>query len=71
VFDRYAQADADAVCSEGGSGIGLALVRDLVEKHGGTVQAESKGLGLGSEFTVVLPVLWDNAPTATSIGLWG
>jgi signal transduction histidine kinase len=71
VFDRYAQADADAACSEGGSGIGLALVRDLVEKHGGTVQAASNGLGCGSEFTVVLPVLWDNAPTASSIPLWG
>jgi signal transduction histidine kinase len=62
VFDRYAQADADAPCSEGGRGLGLALVRELVEKHGGTVQAESKGLGLGSEFTVVLPVLWADAP---------
>ena len=70
VFDRYAQADADASCSEGGRGIGLALVRELVEKHGGTVQAESKGLGFGSEFTVVLPVLWDNAATA-SVALWG
>jgi hypothetical protein len=35
------------------------------------VQADSKGLGCGSEFTVVLPVLWDNAPTASSIALWG
>jgi signal transduction histidine kinase len=70
VFDRYAQADADAACSEGGSGIGLALVRDLVENHGGSVQAASNGLGCGSEFTVVLPVLWDNAATA-SIALWG
>jgi len=67
VFDRYAQADADAACSEGGSGIGLALVRDLVEKHGGTVQASSNGLGLGSEFTVVLPVLWASVPAATAV----
>lgn len=71
VFDMYAQANADAPGSAGGSGIGLALVRELVEKHGGTVQADSKGLGYGSEFTVVLPVLWDNAPTASSIALWG
>jgi signal transduction histidine kinase len=71
VFDRYAQADADAACSEGGSGIGLAIVRELVEKHGGTVEAASKGLGCGSEFTVVLPVLWDNASTTSSIALRG
>jgi two-component system CheB/CheR fusion protein len=71
VFDRYAQADADAACSEGGSGIGLALVRELVEKHGGTVRAASQGLGCGSEFTVVLPVLWDNAAKVSPIALWG
>jgi two-component system CheB/CheR fusion protein len=66
VFDMYTQANADSPCSEGGRGIGLALVRELVEKHGGTVQAASNGLGCGSEFTVVLPVLWDYAPTAMS-----
>ena len=58
VFDLYAQADAQAPHSEGGSGIGLAVVRDLVEKHGGTVHAASLGLGLGSEFTVSIPVIW-------------
>ena len=58
VFDMFAQADAGAGCSEGGSGIGLAVVRDLVEMHGGTVRAASAGLGSGSEFTVLLPVLW-------------
>jgi len=40
-----------------GSGIGLAVVRSIVEQHGGTVTAKSAGLGLGSEFTVVLPSL--------------
>jgi len=58
VFDMFAQADATAICAEGGSGIGLAVVRDLVEMHGGTVRAASAGLGLGSEFTVLLPSVW-------------
>jgi signal transduction histidine kinase len=58
VFDMFAQADAAAPCAEGGSGIGLAVVRDLVEMHGGTVRASSAGLGFGSEFTVLLPTLW-------------
>jgi signal transduction histidine kinase len=57
VFELYSQADASAPHSEGGSGIGLAVVRDLVEKHGGAVHAISAGLGLGSEFTVLLPVI--------------
>lgn len=58
VFDMFAQADASAICAEGGSGIGLAVVRDLVEMHGGTVRAASAGLGSGSEFTVLLPSQW-------------
>jgi two-component system CheB/CheR fusion protein len=58
VFDMFAQADAAAICAEGGSGIGLAVVRDVVEMHGGTVRAASAGLGLGSEFTVLLPSVW-------------
>jgi signal transduction histidine kinase len=58
VFELYAQADAVSPHSEGGSGIGLAVVRDLVEKHGGTVHAASPGLGHGSEFTVSIPVMW-------------
>lgn len=58
VFDMFAQADARAPCAEGGSGIGLAVVRDLVEMHGGSVRASSAGLGLGSEFTVMLPACW-------------
>ncbi len=58
VFDLFTQADAAAICSEGGSGIGLAVVRNLVEMHGGSVSASSAGLGLGSMFTVRLPVLW-------------
>jgi signal transduction histidine kinase len=55
LFDLFRQADAAAPHSQSGLGIGLALVRDLVESHGGSVMGESAGLGRGSEFTVCLP----------------
>lgn len=58
VFQLFSQADADDPRAEGGRGIGLAVVRDLIEAHGGSVQAASAGLGLGSQFTVLLPALW-------------
>jgi len=58
VFQLFAQADAQDARAEGGRGIGLAVVRELVEAHGGSVQATSSGLGLGSQFTVLLPALW-------------
>ena len=61
VFQLFAQADASDARAEGGQGIGLAVVRDLVEAHEGSVQAASAGLGLGSQFTVLLPTLWANA----------
>ena len=57
VFDLFAQADRALVRSEGGLGIGLTLVRNLVERHGGSVSAHSAGLGQGSEFVVRLPTL--------------
>ncbi len=57
IFDLYAQADPAAPNAEGGHGIGLAVVRNLVELHGGTVKAASAGPGKGSEFTIVLPAL--------------
>jgi PAS domain S-box-containing protein len=56
VFDLFAQADRTYHRSQGGLGIGLTLVRTLVELHGGTVTARSDGLGHGSEFTVRLPL---------------
>ncbi|HUQ51381.1 MAG TPA: ATP-binding protein, partial [Gammaproteobacteria bacterium] len=56
VFDLFAQADRTYHRSQGGLGIGLTLVRTLVELHGGTVVARSEGLGHGSEFTVRLPL---------------
>lgn len=55
VFDLFAQADQTLARTPGGLGIGLTLVRSLVELHGGTVTAQSPGLGQGSTFTVRLP----------------
>ena len=55
IFDLFTQADRSSDRSQGGLGIGLTLVEKLVGMHGGTAQAFSAGLGLGSEFTVRLP----------------
>jgi PAS domain S-box-containing protein len=55
VFDRFRQADSSITRASGGLGLGLAIVRHLVEVHGGTVKAESEGEGKGSRFTIRLP----------------
>jgi signal transduction histidine kinase len=57
LFEMFVQGDRSLERSAGGLGIGLGLARSLVEMHGGTVQAQSGGLGQGSEFTVRLPLL--------------
>jgi len=57
VFDLFTQADRSPDRSEGGLGIGLTLVKRLVEMHGGSVEAHSEGLGRGAEFVVSLPLL--------------
>lgn len=57
VFDLFTQADRSLAHSQGGLGLGLTLVRQLVEKHDGTVTAASAGIGQGSSFTVRLPLL--------------
>ena len=56
VFDRFRQADSTATRAHGGIGLGLSIVRHLVELHGGTVKAESDGPNLGATFTVQLPL---------------
>ncbi|MCE9530554.1 MAG: response regulator [Planctomycetes bacterium] len=56
IFDMFAQVDHSRDHAQGGLGIGLSLVRGLVELHGGTVDAHSNGAGSGSEFIVKLPI---------------
>ena len=56
VFDRFRQADQKTSRQHGGMGLGLAIVRHLVELHGGTVSATSEGEGKGATFIVVLPI---------------
>ncbi len=57
VFERFRQADSSTTRAHGGLGLGLAIVRHLVEMHGGSVRAESAGEGRGATFTVRLPLL--------------
>ncbi|MEO6325615.1 MAG: response regulator [Thermoanaerobaculia bacterium] len=66
VFDRFRQADSSTTRSHGGLGIGLALVRHIVELHGGDVSAQSPGLNQGSTFRVRLPII---VPPALAEGL--
>jgi signal transduction histidine kinase len=56
VFDRFSQADSSATRRHGGLGLGMAIVRYLVELHGGTVRAYSEGENKGATFTAVLPM---------------
>jgi CheY-like chemotaxis protein len=83
IFDLFTQADHSIDRSEGGLGIGLTLVKRLVEMHGGTVTAASDGPGKGSEFTIELPRVadaveerpapqpgsrpWEHTPTALRV----
>jgi signal transduction histidine kinase len=57
VFDRFRQADASTARAHGGLGLGLSIVKQLVELHGGTVSAKSPGKGAGSNFRVSLPLM--------------
>jgi PAS domain S-box-containing protein len=59
IFDLFAQADRSLDRAKGGLGIGLSLVKQLVDLHGGSVEAKSEGIGKGSEFIVRLPLLCD------------
>ena len=64
IFELFTQIPSERVNTSGGLGIGLALVRALVELHGGEITAESEGLDRGSEFTVRLPLYADQALVA-------
>ena len=65
IFDLFVQIEDSQDRSQGGMGIGLAIVGRVIEMHGGTVYAHSGGLGRGSEFVTSLPMLWET-PTAPS-----
>jgi two-component system CheB/CheR fusion protein len=64
IFEPFTQADTTLDRSKGGLGLGLALVKGLVEMHGGTGSVESEGVGKGAEFTVRLPLESGMAPSA-------
>lgn len=66
VFDLFVQGDAIAAHGTGGLGLGLTLARDIVEFHGGSIEARSDGPGRGSEFVVSLPV--SNVVASTDVG---
>jgi CheY-like chemotaxis protein len=68
VFDRFRQADSTSTRKYGGLGLGLAIVRHLVELHGGTVNAESHGPDQGATFTVRLPLMEERVEPARSPG---
>jgi signal transduction histidine kinase/CheY-like chemotaxis protein len=66
IFEPFVQADTERDSRRGGLGLGLAIVRDLVVRHGGTISAHSDGPGHGAEFTVELPVVAHTAPEPQS-----
>ncbi len=69
LWEMFAQVDTSLERSRGGLGIGLTLVKTLVEMHGGTVQAQSDGLAHGSEFTVRFPILSNTALPVSPTGV--
>ncbi|MEH2156954.1 hybrid sensor histidine kinase/response regulator [Nostoc sp.] len=68
VFERFRQADSTTTRSHNGLGLGLAIVRHLVELHKGTIFAQSSGSGQGATFTVRLPLLQDNRGNREATG---
>lgn len=67
VFDRFRQEDSSITRSFGGLGLGLAISRQIVEAHGGTIAQESPGVGQGATFTVRLPLMTTSPPTNSNI----
>ncbi|WP_077730501.1 HAMP domain-containing sensor histidine kinase [Methylocaldum sp. 14B] len=67
VFDLFSQADQSLAHAQGGLGIGLTLVKRLVEMHGGEVEAHSAGPGRGSEFSIHLPRFFDDADEVDAV----
>ena len=66
MFERFRQADASTTRYHGGLGLGLSIVKSLVELHGGSVRASSEGLGKGATFCIEMPAIASNAlPTVT------
>jgi hypothetical protein len=57
VFDRFRQAEGGSRRRQGGLGLGLSIVKNLIEMHGGTISAESRGEGAGASFSMMLPLL--------------
>ncbi|MBD2247304.1 PAS domain S-box protein [Nostoc sp. FACHB-888] len=66
VFERFCQADSSHTRSNKGLGLGLAIARHVVELHGGTIQAQSQGIGQGATFTVNLPILEESRQESLS-----
>jgi PAS domain S-box-containing protein len=67
VFERFRQGDSSSTRLQGGLGLGLTLVKQLVEMHGGTVTAESRGVGQGATFTVRLPLQVARGPATAAL----
>lgn len=69
VFDRFSQAERHMTRKHGGLGLGLAIVRHLVEMHGGIIQVDSQGEGQGATFTVDLPLMMNHAEASRTAAL--
>ncbi|HEV2836355.1 MAG TPA: CHASE domain-containing protein [Pyrinomonadaceae bacterium] len=67
VFDRFSQADSTTTRHHGGLGLGLAIARHLVEIHGGTIRAQSRGESQGATFTITLPLIETAAKTSDAV----